>query len=527
MFNLLLVLLNNILKQLKLQKNSYIFKNNFSKPELVWYIMNLKLRRSGISVEIDNPRLFQAQEERNIPLLRRYLGFVKGKSFDILILTSLLSATISSAQERKKPGFWNTLNASADTVVTDDDYYGSNTIRYEDYIYKPNIKTVRLYDENFELSQPLINLGSQEKLKLSFDDLDADLKNYSFTLIHCNAAWEPSDLMPAEYIDGFQENSINDYHYSFNTLQRYTHYNTFLPNNNMRITKSGNYILKVFLDGNPENIVITKRFRIYENKIIIQPKVFAASIIADRNFKQEIDFTINHTGYSITNPYTDLQIVITQNNRWDNAKTSLKPLFVKDMELVYDYDEDNVFTGGNEFRNFDMKSIRYHSERIGSVKYDSSSGTHVYLMPDEKRTFKRYSTIADINGNYAVKIQEGNNSEVEADYCYVHFFLPYDDVLTDGNLYVFGAFNSWKCNRENLMVYNSKRFGYEATLFLKQGYYNYEYVFLKDGATAADDTLIEGMHYETENDYTIYVYHRQQRTFYDQLIGVKRFNSAK
>lgn len=430
------------------------------------------------------------------------------------------------AQKKKNPGAWKALlnGTEADTVA--DDYYGSISIRYEDYVYRKNIKTVLLHDETYELSKAILNLDSQEKLILSFDDLDADLKNYSYTLIHCNSNWDPSDLMPAEYMDGFQENTINDYHYSFNTIQKYTHYNTVFPNETMRITKSGNYILKVFVDGNPENIVITKRFMVYQNKIIIQAKVSAASIIADRNYKQEIDFTIKHSGYEIKNPYGDLKVVLTQNSRWDNAITTLKPLFVKDDELVYDYDEDNVFQGGNEFRNFDIKSIRYHSERIYSVKTDSS-GNQVELYTDEKRSFKRYYTNPDINGKYLIKIQEGNNSEVEADYCFVHFFLPYDDALTNGNLYVFGAFNDWKCTRENLLHYNEKHFGYECTLYLKQGYYNYEYVFLADGATVADETLVEGTHYDTENDYTIFVYHRQNGTFYDQLIGLKHMNSMK
>lgn len=444
----------------------------------------------------------------------------------LLLIASIVFSFHSFSQEKKKNGLWKALNTSSASGSEDDDYYGNSEIRYEDYVYRPNIKTVQLHDESFEISQPILNLNSAEKLKLSFDDLDADLKNYSFTVIHCSNNWEPSGLVTAEYLDGFQDITINDYRYSFNTLQKYTHYNALFPNNSARLTKSGNYILKVYQDGNTDKIILTRRFMVYENKVMITAKSSAASIIADRNFKQEIDFTINHTGYTITNPFTDLSVVITQNNRWDNAKTTLKPLFVKDMELVYDFDEENVFTGGNEFRNFDMKSIRYQSDRIGDVKSDSA-GNQVYLLPDEKRTFKRYYTNADINGNYLVKVQEGNHSEVEADYCYVHFFLPYDDVLTDGNLYIFGAFNAWKCNQDNLMVYNNKRFGYEGKVYLKQGYYNYEYVFLKDGATAADETLLEGMHYETENDYTIYVYHRKQGTFYDQLIGVKRLNSMK
>lgn len=432
----------------------------------------------------------------------------------------------SHAQKEKKKSLWKSLNTPANSDTTADDYYESNAIRYEDYVYKRQIRTVQLRDESFELSQAILNLDSQEKLKLSFDDLDADLKNYSYTLIHCNSNWEPSDLMPNEYIDGFIDNSIIEYRYSFNTLQKYTHYNVTFPNNSLRITKSGNYILKVYTDSNPENLAITMRFMVFQNKIGIESNVNAASIIENRLFKHEIDFKLNHTGYEIKNPFGDLQIVMTQNNRWDNAKRNLKPVYVKDQELVYDYDEENVFPGGNEFRFFDIRSIRYHSERIYKVKTDTS-GNHVELYTDEKRTFKRYYSQPDMNGNFLIKVQEGNDSEVEADYCFVKFFLPYDAAITDGNLYVFGAFNAWRCNSENLLHYNPKRFGYECTLYLKQGYYNYEYVFLKDGEVAADETFIEGMHYDTEDDYTIYVYHRQPGTFYDQLIAVKRLNSMK
>jgi Domain of unknown function (DUF5103) len=447
-------------------------------------------------------------------------------NFYLLLLTLFFIISDVLAQKSKKTSLWKSLNTPTNVDTVSDDYYGSNSIRYEDYVYKKNIKTVQLRDESFELTKAILNLGSVEKLKLSFDDLDADLKNYSYTLIHCNYNWEPSDLMPNEYIDGFLDNSINDYRYSFNTLQKYTHYNVSFPNNSMRITKTGNYILKVYQDNNPESIVITRRFMVFQNKIAIESNVFAASIIEDRLFKHEIDFKINYSGYQINNPYNDLKIVLTQNNRWDNAKTNLKPIFVKDQELVYDYDEQNVFAGGNEFRFFDIRSIRYHSERIYGVKTDSA-GNHVELYKDEKRSFKRYYSQSDMNGDFLIKVQEGRNSEVEADYCYVTFFLPYDAPLTEGNLYVFGAYNAWKCNTENLLHYNSARFGYECTLYLKQGYYNYEYVFLKDGEVAADETLIEGMHYDTENDYAIYVYHRQPGTFYDQLIGLKRLNSMK
>lgn len=398
-------------------------------------------------------------------------------------------------------------------------------IQYTDFVYKKNIKTIQLHAPDFELSQPIIQLNSGEALKLGFDDLSAELENYSYTFIHCNANWEPSDLMSSEFIDGFADNSITEYHYSRNTIQKYVHYNATFPTNSTRFTKSGNYILKVYKDNDQDNLVLTRRFMISDNKVNITGRVAAASIIADRNYKQEIDFTIEYTGYVINNPYGDLNVFLTQNNHWNNVKSGLKPVYVKDQQLVYDYDEQNVFSGGNEFRNFDIKSIRYHSQHIAAIQ-DDSLKNHVYLFPDEKRAFKQYSSQQDINGNFVVKIQEGSNSEVDADYCYVSFFLPYDAGLTEGNLYVFGAFNGWKCTPENQLHFNPKRMAYECILYLKQGYYNYEYV-LRDDKQQIDETFIEGSHAVTENDYCILVYHRFPGTFYDQLIGVRRLNSMR
>ena len=422
----------------------------------------------------------------------------------LFLFTFLLFNTADFAQSKKK-SLWKELNTPSNA-----DTSGNKSIHYTDYVYKPNIKTVQLHDANFEISQPILPLGTDQTLKLSFDDLDADYKNYTYTFIHCSANWQPDDLVPAEFMDGTPENPITDYAYSLNTLQHFTHFNLLFPDSNVHFTKSGNYILKVFQDGNQNNLVITKRFMIYEDKVKIIGKVIPSNIIEYRNFKQQLNFTIDQAGYTITDPYDDLKVVITQNNHWDNAKTNLKPLFVKDNELVYENDDENVFTGGNEFRYFDLKSIRYHTERVAHIKTDTT-GVHVELLPDENRTFKRYSTYSDINGNCLIKVEEGTNYELESEYCYVKFFLADETPVTKGNLYLFGA----------------KRLGYECTLYLKQGYYNYEYVFLKDGTTVGDETEIEGMHYETENDYTIYVYHNQQGTFYDQLIGVGRFNSMK
>ena len=414
------------------------------------------------------------------------------------------------------------------TQTDKDDYVNDNFIRYQDWTYKPNIKTIKLHEISWELSAPIIELNSNQQLKLSFDDLDGGYKNYSYTLIHCDANWVPTDIMPAEYLTGFFDDNISSYTFSFNTLQKYTHYTVTFPNNSMKLNKTGNYLVKVYQDSEKEYLVLTKRFMVFQNKLTIIGNVRQAAGADDYFNKQEVDFSVFTNGYNMTNPFADMKVVVTQNNRWDNAIYGMKPMFLKDKEFTFDYDDGtNTFNGGNEFRNFDMKSIRFLSQFLKATYKDSNNVNHVDLLTDELKTFKRYSLVNDINGGYLVKIQERDNADIEADYCVVNFFFPYDNPMHNGNFYVMGKLCDWRMSKENRMAYNYKRMGYECNLLLKQGYYNYEYVFLEDGKTASDETLIEGNHWETENEYAIYVYHRQQGTYYDQLIGLRRMNSMK
>ena len=408
-------------------------------------------------------------------------------------------------------------------------YYENQSLRYEDYVYKKKIRTVLFSKDSWEFSAPILKLGSAEKLKLSFDDLGTDTKNYRFTIIHCDANWQSTDrLLQSEYINGFFDDNINNYQYSKNTLQQYVHYELLFPTENLKPSKSGNYLLKVFIDYDQNNIVLTKRFMVVDERVNIIPDLHHATIIDEYNYKQELDFSIQTSGYPITNPYQDLKVVLMQNDRWDNAITKLKPLFVKDDELTYDYDHDNVFPGGNEFRNFDIKSVRWRSEYVQNLSYDSSKSYHVYLFPGKRRNFIQYMSDRDLNGKYKIARQESgpSSSETEAEYVYVHFFLPMEEV-NDGGIYVFGELTGWKYSNENKMHYNKALSQYEAALYLKQGYYNYEYMYLKDNEQSGDESFIEGTHYETENNYSIYVYYKPVSGNYDQLIGVKSFNSVR
>jgi hypothetical protein len=412
-------------------------------------------------------------------------------------------------------------------LVSQDDYVNDNQMRYEDWTYKPYIKTAQLHESTFDANPAILRFNGTEQLELSFDDLEADKKEYSIAFVHCDANWEPSNLMSSEFMNGFYEANILNFNFSTNTIQKYTHYSILFPQSNMQFSKTGNYMVFVYQDNDKEKIIITKRFMIYEDKVTVVANVRQAIGNDEQYEKQHIDFNIINSQYELTNPFTDMKVIITQNNRWDNAVNNIKPTFTEPRQLTYSLDDKSTFNGGNEFRFFDSRSLRTYTERVANITRDSSYTYHIELKTDELRTFKSYSFYNDLNGGFLIKNQDlATNPDIEADYAWIHFFLPYD-TQTSGNFYVLGKLTEWRLNKSNRMTYNYKKMGYECDLFVKQGYYNYTYVFLADEKKAADETLSEGNHWETENDYTIYVYHRQRGTYYDQLVAIKRFNSFR
>lgn len=413
--------------------------------------------------------------------------------------------------------------------IKKDEYVNDNFLRFEDHIYKSNIRTVQLHESSFEMNQPMLDFYSDQTLKLSFDDMDGGNKTYQITFYHCDAGWKQDDLMVSEYINGFYDDQVNNRSTSFNTVALYSHYVYSFPNTSVKFSKSGNYVLLVYENGNKEEPVLTRRFVLYENLINIGATVHQP-LGSDKLYNMhEVDFSLFYNKYQVTNPFTDLKVVITQNNHWESAITDLKPVFVKDNELTFDFDDGtNCFDSGNEFRHVDIKSTKYPADNTASLFRDSVSKIfQAYLRKDEARTFKRYVNIRDINGRQLIKANEVSNSEIEGDYFWVHFFLSYDVPLADGNLYVMGNFNNWKNSKENKMIYNAARKGYECSMYLKQGYYDYQYIFYRDGDNKGDVTQIEGNQAQADNDYTIFIYHRTNGQFFDRLIAVKNLNSVR
>ena len=397
---------------------------------------------------------------------------------------------------------------------------------YENAVYNENIKTVLMYRDGFELSNPVLNLNEEIPLVFKFDDLSGEPKNYYYTIIHCDANWEESFMPQSDYLDGYAENPLDDYEKSFNTTFSYVNYLLLLPNENVQFKLSGNYVLVVYENNDKEKVVLTKRFYVVEPLVEVEGTVRRATLDAFKGDNQEVDFTIYHENLNINNPREEVKVVLMQNNRWDNAKRDIKPLFIRDRELVYDYNRENVFVAGNEFRYFDVRTNKFNGENVLSTEFHRPY-FHKTLKTDEIRSNKKYFSYEEMNGKFAIESQdqEVEDPDLECDYCFVHFSLPLESILLGGSINVFGALTDWNANKSNEMTWNFNTSRYELTMLLKQGYYNFQYVYVPQGAKVADHKNLEGSFWETENDYQIFVYHKDMAARYDRLIGYRQLNS--
>ena len=392
--------------------------------------------------------------------------------------------------------------------------FGEKQIFY-DKIYDKDIKTAIIRAENSKFSYPIISLNSDQKLILSFDDLNSENQvfDYQYTIIHCNADWTQSNLDFSDYIDGFEENDITDFDNSFNTLIDFVHYEVSFPNDFITFRLSGNYVIVVYKNNNIEDTVLTKRFAVSENTAIIEGNVHLPMITSYKNTHQQVDFTVTSGDFSTGNPLQYVSVSVLQNNRPDVAKTGLKPRFYKGNQLIFDDPMQNIFVGNNEFRFFDTRNPFARNDRV--AKIEKKDLYNFYLVPEKEQT--QYFFNKDLNGRFLLGNIRGREPAVDADYVWVHFYLQREFPYPDNQVYIVGEFTNWQKLDDFKMTYNADYQVYQAKILLKQGYYNYTFLLEKNDNFFS----IDGNFSETHNNYVIYVYYHDVAMNYDRLIATK------
>jgi hypothetical protein len=406
----------------------------------------------------------------------------------------------------------------------------SNNIPIDNSLCRPiskqsdQIQSIKIYETSNSISDAIIELGSDETITLEFDDLSNNTTSYYYTIVYCTSNWKESGLLKPEYLDGFDSNPINDYQNSTATTVPYTHYRLIIPNSNIKLKLSGNYLVRIFDVNDLEKICLEQKFMVVERLVDIKANVKQPNDQLIRLSSQQLELSINTSRLNIADPSNELIPIIIQNNQFINGLSSIKPTFIKPDEIIYSSLDKLIFDGVNEYRWFDINSIRFISSGIQSIEQFGGE-FNVQLLPSQNNRNQKYTSQADINGKYQVKLERSELSDIEADYTWLYFTLPYFDQLPDKEVYVFGELTGWNLGKENLMNYNFQRQAYELRLKLKQGYYNYRYTVRDTKSGAIDFTYFEGNHFETENSYQILVYYKQIGARYERLVGVRKINS--
>ncbi|MEM6268627.1 MAG: DUF5103 domain-containing protein [Bacteroidota bacterium] len=402
------------------------------------------------------------------------------------------------------------------------------TLRYEDFVYEPHIRTVQFYRGENPLSYPFLYLDEPIQLTLEFDALvppDTPADNFWISIVNCDHEWRPTTLLPLEFLEGINTDRLYEYVRSENCLVPYIHYEYRFPAEGAFFKRSGNYLLKVYRAGNENDLILTRRLIVAQPKIEVEPLMGQAMLASDRRRIQRVDFKIKLTANmpAMFDPNQDLKVMILQNFRWDNAATELQPLFATGNTLEYQFDAGSEFAGGNEYRWLDIRTVRFYPDKIRKIE-EVDSVFRVDLYTEKPRAGNPVSSRPDLNGGYFIDVQEYQNAEFESDYVWVRFGLAYPKPIPDASVYVYGQFCGWRCTEENVMTYNAAKSRYEGELLLKQGVYNYAYAVRKEDRRLAEESTMEGTHFETENYYTILVYFAPMGTRSPELLGVSHIN---
>jgi len=386
------------------------------------------------------------------------------------------------------------------------------------------IRTLTVYPQGDWATLPIINMGTDNNVEIAFDELSHDFKRYSYRIIHCNADWTRSDINELEYLDGFSENEIENYEQSVSAFTLYTHYTFSIPNEKVKLKLSGNYAVEVFdREGNGETL-LTACFMVLENKTGIDAVVTATTDIDYKQNHQQLSFDIKPYGFSNLQPLTELKVLVQQNHRSDNEVKNITPMTVTPNVIRYEHNKALIFEAGNEYRRFEITTYKYAGMGVNKMSFFEPF-YNAELLSSETR-LKGYTYDKDQNGRFLINSQEAIVGVSGSDYFLVHFSLPMEEPAVDGGFFLNGDFVNNRFDANSKLTYSFERKAYEKTLFLKQGNYNFQYLYRPTRGGIATPQRTEGSYWETENEYQIFVYYRPVGERYDRLIGFRQIGTA-
>ena len=387
-------------------------------------------------------------------------------------------------------------------------------------IFNERVRTVQVTAGGDIFALPVVMLGSNDFLDISFDVLHEDRDYLRYRVVRCDANWQPSQIAETEWLRGFNESIIEDYRFSNATTVHYVHYQFQFPNADIFPTLSGNYLIQVYGEDDPEDVWFQQRVMISEQTAPISAIITSRTDVDYNREHQQLEVAVDFERANVSDPFNDLKVMISQNGRADNEVGLRQPLRITGKKAIYEHQKPLIFEAGNEYRRFEVSNVNYPGMGVEHIGYYEPY-YHFSLMADESRAGEQYLYDQTQNGRFVVREFSSNDSDVDADYVVVHFSLDYPE-LPGHMIFLDGDFTQRRFDQGSQMFFNASSGRYEKALLLKQGHYNYQYLVVAPGGSSGKTSIIEGDKYQTVNEYLIKVYTRGALDRTDRLIGVTR-----
>ncbi len=393
-------------------------------------------------------------------------------------------------------------------------------------IFNDRVKTlqVRGADGNI-FTPPVVMLGAGDFLNISFDHLSDDRQYLRWRVLRCDANWQPSQLVESEYLDGFNESVIEDYAFSGPTTVHYVHYSFRFPNADISPKISGNYLIQVYPESDPDNVWLQTRVMVSEQSAPISATVTSRTDIDYNEGHQQLSVAVDLERAAVADPFNDIKVMISQNGRADSEIAMVHPMRMSGKSAIYEHSRPLIFPAGNEYRRFEVSNINYPGMGVEQISYYEPY-YHFKLFTDAPRADLNYSYDETQNGRFMVREYNSADSDTEADYVVVHFSLDMPEQ-PGTMIFIDGDMTNRRFDAESMMQYNASTGLYERALLLKQGHYNYQYLAVPPGGSKGLTATVEGDKYPTVNEYTIKVYTRGPLDRTDRLIGITQITSEK
>lgn len=379
----------------------------------------------------------------------------------------------------------------------------------------PSVRSLRVGIADAFGMPPVARLGSDDVIRISFDEIAEASSRLRVRFIHQNADRRKSDLFDHEFMRGFNDIEITDIARSVDTRTHYYNYRLDLPADGSLLTASGNYLAEIFREDDPSQVIARVPFSLSEQSVQLSGSATTRTDCGANSRWQQVAFGATIPQEALVDPFSTLRAILARDTQAPELNLGA-PSARTISGIEYSHRPNLIFDAGNEWRRFEITDLHTPGMRVDSLR-DDDAMPHAWISLDEPRAYGSYEPDRTQYGRYLPRRSGSSDADISADYIMTHFTLAMPEQ-PDAEVLLQGEFMLPYPREAAVMTYDRTLRAYTLAVPLKQGAYNYRYALRRSG-TDADPAPIEGDFYETSNQFNIRLFMRRPGSRADRLLG--------